>query len=46
MDTSQSQSQSANQLYMFGMLSALKTGNPMLDGIIIVMLPTIMNYIG
>lgn len=38
-------SQSANQLYMLGMLNSLRTGNPLFDGIFILLLPTIMNYI-
>ena len=38
-------SQSANQLYMLGMLNAFKTGNTILDGLFIILLPTIMGYI-
>lgn len=38
-------SQSANQLYMLGMLNSFKTGNVLFDAIFILLLPTLMGQI-
>ena len=36
----------SNQLYMLSTLNSLRSGNPLIDGIFILLLPTIMTYIG
>ncbi len=36
---------SSNQLYLLGMLNSFRTGNPLFDGIFILLLPAIMNYL-